>query len=507
MQQGKIIILLPLIIPLITAISCLFFKKNKMVNTLISIFGSAILLIMTVGFLFPLIVENEILTTQIAGWKAPFGITMVVDMFSALMLLIASLVGFLINIYSLKNITDKKKEFGFYTFFHFLIMSVNGAFIAGDIFNLYVWFEVMLISSFVLLALGNLKAQLIASVKYTLLSFIASTFLLVAVGMIYGITGSLNMADIAVYYQENASEPLLTVAAILFMLPFAIKAALFPLYFWLPASYHTPDISVTAMFSGLLTKVGIYALIRCFTLIFTNDVPYTHTILLVIAGFTMLSGVLGALSKMEMRKILSFHIVSQVGYMVLGLALFTPLAIAGSIFYIIQHILAKTNLFLITGVVEKIKGSSNLNEISGLYHRFPLLSLLFFLVALSLAGLPPFSGFWAKFVLIKAGFQEQEYVVIGIALLTGLLTVFSMMKIWVNAFWGRSDNKTEKDFVKNESTLFAKHSSLLIPVISMVLVTLFIGLFSMPLMKYATIAGEQLMNPDKYIEAVLHLSN
>lgn len=503
MGYKEITILLPLIIPLISAIISLFFKKNRIVNDYISITGSLFLLLASAFLLFPLIIENGIVTTQIGGWKAPFGITIVVDTFSALMLLIASFVGLIMNIYASQNIKVRKKEFGFFVFFHFLMMAVNGAFLAGDIFNLYVWFEVMLIASFVLLVLGNGKKQLIATVKYTLLSFIASTFLLVGVGMIYGISGSLNMADVAVYFQENSDEPLNTVAAVLFMLPFAIKAALFPLFFWLPDSYHTPDISITALFSGLLTKVGIYAMIRCFTLIFIHDINYTHTILLVAAGFTMFSGVLGALSKMNMRKILSFHIVSQVGYMVLGLALFTPLAIAGAIFYIIQHILAKTNLFLITGVVEKIKGSSNLNEISGLYHRFPILSIIFLVVALSLAGLPPLSGFWAKFILIKAGFAVQEYFVIAIALLTGLLTLFSMMKIWVNAFWGKEQKEPERELIKSEKSLFKNHLSLISPVVLMALATLFIGLFSMPLMKYASIAAEQLMNPDLYIDAVL----
>ncbi|MGJ3234110.1 Na+/H+ antiporter subunit D [Marivirga sp.] len=503
MGNEKTIILLPLIIPLVTAIISLFFRKNKSINSLISIIGSIVLILATAFFIFPLIIENGILTTQIAGWEAPFGITIVVDMFSAMMLTIASFVGLMVNIYAFQNINDRKKEFGFFVFFHFLMMSVNGVFLAGDIFNLYVWFEVMLISSFVLLVLGNGKEQLIATVKYTVLSFIASAFLLVGVGMIYGITGSLNMADIALFFKENPDEPLLTVTAILFMLPFAIKAAIFPLYFWLPASYHTPDVSVTAVFSGLLTKVGIYALIRCFTLIFIHDVDYTHTILLVVAGFTMISGVLGALSKMDMRRILSFHIVSQVGYMVLGLALFTPLAIAGSIFYMIQHILAKTNLFLITGVVEKIKGSSNLNKVTGLYHHFPILSIIFLLVALSLAGLPPFSGFWAKFILIKAGFEVQEYLVIVIALITGLLTLFSMMKIWVNSFWGKEQKQPDKYLNENESSLFKNNLALLLPVCMMALLTLSIGLFSMPLMKFATIAAEQLMNPDGYIEAVL----
>ncbi len=498
----ELIILLPLIFPFLTALLCLFFVRSILAQHYISVTGSLILMILAI-FILINVEEQDILVAQIAGWEAPFGITLVIDMFSAIMLAISAFVGLVVNIYSLQDIQAKRKRFGYFVYFHFLIMGVNGAFIAGDIFNLYVWFEVMLIASFVLLAIGNGKEQLIGTVKYTLLSFIASAFLLIGVGMIYGICGSLNMAEIALYFQQNNNDPLITVAAMLFLLPFAIKSALFPVYFWLPASYPTPNLAVTALFSGLLTKVGVYALIRCFTLIFVQDVQYTHTILLVAAGLTMLSGVLGAASQKGMRTILSFHIISQIGYMVLGLALFTPLAIAGAVFYIIHNILAKTNLFLITGVVEKIKGSSQLEEIGGLYKKFPWLSLIFLLVALSLAGIPPLSGFWAKFILIKAGFEVESYFVIAIAIVTGLLTLFSMTKIWIYAFWGEDKTEQKESLIPDEKSLFSKHWRVMLPVIMMATATIFIGLHSTPLMKYASIAAEQLMNPSIYIEKVL----
>lgn len=493
-------ILLPLIVPFLTATICLFFNRNKKLQHFISVLGAVSLLVIAFSLLQS-VQENGIMVTQIGGWKAPFGITMVMDMFSAIMVSVTAFVGLMVNIYALQNIEKQKKQFGFFVFFHFLIMGVNGAFIAGDIFNLYVWFEILLIASFILLALGNGKEQLIGTVKYMLLSFIASAFLLVGIGIIYGISGSLNMADVAVFCRQNPDNPLVTVAAIFFLLPFGIKAALFPLYFWLPASYPTPDISVTAFFSGLLTKVGVYALIRFFTLIFVQDVAYTHTILLIAAAFTMLSGVLGALSRNSMRKILSFHIISQIGYMILGLALFTPLALAGAIFYMVQHILVKTNLFMITGLVEKIKGTSTLKNIGGLYKSFPFVSLIFFIVALSLAGIPPLSGFWPKFILIKAGFEVEEYWVIAVAIVTGLLTLFSMTKIWMYAFWEKEENNDVKEV--NEGRFFLNNWRMTGPVVLMTLVIIGIGFYSMPLMKYASLAAEQLMNPQIYIQRVL----
>ncbi|WP_188462824.1 Na+/H+ antiporter subunit D [Marivirga lumbricoides] len=500
MQLTEASILLPLILPFLTATICLFFNRSKKAQHFISIAGACLLLI-TAFFLLESVKENGIMVTQIGGWEAPFGITMVMDIFSAIMVLVTAFVGLMVNIYALQNIKKEKKQFGFFVFFHFLIMGVNGAFTAGDIFNLYVWFEILLIASFILLALGNGKEQLIGTVKYMLLSFIASAFLLVGVGIIYGISGSLNMANVAVFCRENPDNPLITVAAIFFLLPFGIKAALFPMYFWLPASYPTPDISVTAFFSGLLTKVGVYALIRFFTLIFVQDIAYTHTILLIAAAFTMFSGVLGALSRNSMRKVLSFHIISQIGYMILGLALFTPLALAGAIFYMVQHILVKTNLFMITGLVEKIKGTSVLKNIGGLYKSYPFVSLLFFIAALSLAGIPPFSGFWPKFLLIKAGFEAKEYWVIAIGIVTGLLTLFSMTKIWVYAFWEKEKKENENELL--ESIFIQRNWRMTVPVITITVMIIGIGFYSMPLMKYASLAAEQLMNPSLYIQKVL----
>ena len=495
------ILYLPLLLPFLSAVLCLFLRKNRRAHYVFSIVGSALLL----GVAFLLLHQTgqrEILVVQAGGWPAPFGITLVADMLSALMISITAFVGLMMNIFSFQDIGRRHKYFGFFSFFHFLIMGVNGAFLAGDIFNLYVWIEVMLIASFVLLVLGNEKNQLIGTIKYMLLNFIASSFLLIGIGLVYGLSGSLNMADVALYFQENADDPMITVAATFFMVPFAIKAAMFPVYFWLPDSYPAPPISVGALFAGLLTKVGVYALFRLFTLVFVQDITYTHGILLGAAGLTMLSGVLGAVSMNTMRKILSFHIISQIGYMVMGLALFSTLAIAGAIFFIIHNILAKANLFLIAGLVERIKGSSDLSAVGGVYQNFPVLSLLFLIPAFSLAGLPPLSGFWAKFLLIKAGFELDAYLITAVAIITGLLTLYSMMKIWNNIFWAKAPSAAAPETFSSEWLFFRKYKSLIGPVILMAAATFFIGLYSEPLMKYALIAAEQLMQPSTYIEAV-----
>lgn len=382
-------------------------------------------------------------------------------------------------------------------------MGINGAFLTGDLFNMYVWFEVMLISSFILLSIDGTKKALEGTFKYVTINLISSAFFLLGVGFLYGLTGTLNMADLAVRVTEIENQALVTLVAMFFLVSFGIKAAVFPLFFWLPASYHTPPISIAAIFAGMLTKVGVYSLIRVFTLIFIQDVGFTHTILLWIAGLTMFVGVIGAASQYDMRRILSFHIISQIGYMILGLALYTPLALAGGIFYIMHHIIVKGNLFLVAGLANRVKGSFEIRNIGELVNSYPFLGVLFLIPALSLAGIPPLSGFWAKFFVIKAGLEVQEYFVVFVALLVGLLTLFSMMKIWNEAFWKKDPGKAENTDQVIPG-LFNRHNIFMtIPIILLAMITLTIGFFPEPFFQIAERTANELMNPSIYINTVL----
>jgi len=329
------------------------------------------------------------------------------------------------------------------------------------------------------------------------LNLVASAFFLAAVGILYGAAGSLNMADLAVKLENGSAPGVTTVVAMLFLVAFGIKAGVFPLFFWLPASYHTPPVVISALFAGLLTKVGVYALIRVFTLLFVHDVGYTHTLILVIAGLTMITGVLGAVSQNDFRRILSFHIVSQIGYMVMGLGLFTRLALAGSVFYIVHHIIVKTNLFLVSGVVDRLRGTLQLSSLGGLYESRPLLAGLFLVPALSLAGLPPFSGFFAKLALIHAGFEAEQYLIVGVALAVGLLTLVSMMKIWAEAFWKPLPPDAPETPVQGGLSL------MLGPIAVLATFTVLIGLGAGPLFEISMRAADQLMDREGYIRAVL----
>ncbi|MEM6376560.1 MAG: proton-conducting transporter membrane subunit, partial [Pseudomonadota bacterium] len=379
---------------------------------------------------------------------------------------------------------------------------VVGAFITGDLFNLYVWFEVMLISSFGLLVLGGRAEQIDGGVKYVALNLVSTIMFLSGIGLIYGMTGTLNLADLASAV-DQADPDLLTVVAILFMIAFGVKAALFPLFFWLPASYHTPAFAVSAVFAGLLTKVGVYALLRMFTLVFDHDTAFTHTILLWVAALTMVTGVLGAAAQTDMRKILSFHIVSQIGYMIMGLALLTPLALVGAVFYLVHHIIVKANLFLIAGVAQRLTGSTELGQIGGLYKSAPLLAILFFIPAFSLAGFPPLSGFWAKFLLVKAALDVEGWIIAAVALVVGLLTIYSMTKIWAAAFWEPHPDGLAPAL----SRLSARErGALLWPVAGLAVMTIAIGLSPEPFVAFAQQSAAQLLDPQAYIAAVLGTS-
>ncbi len=495
----NILLLLPILIPFLTAVTAMLFWHERLVQRKINVVGSMVFFASTLALL-GLVWRDGIQTAQIGNWPAPFGITLVADLFSAIMVVMAGLMGLTVAIYSLGNIDERRESFGYYPLLHTLLAGVSGAFLTGDMFNLYVWFEVMLIASFVLMALGGQRSQLEGALKYVTINLLSSALFLTSVGTLYSVTGTLNMADVAQRINSGAVDPgMATVLAMMFLVTFGIKAGLFPLFFWLPASYHTPPIAITALFSGLLTKVGVYALVRIFTLIFIQDVDYTHTLLLVIAGFTMVTGVLGAVAQTEVRRLLSFHIISQIGYLLMGLGLYTELALAGMIFFMVHVIIAKSALFLVSGVVRQVTGTYDLKQLGGLYRAHAGLSALFFLPALALAGLPPFSGFWAKLTLVRAGLETEEYAIVGVSLVVSVLTLFSMTKIWAEAFW--KDQPAESEAFRPLARL--QRRTLVPPVVVLAILTLVFGFGAEPLLSLAMEAAEQLLNPSGYIQAVL----
>jgi multicomponent Na+:H+ antiporter subunit D len=496
----NILVLLPILIPLFTAIGVLLARRRPRLRRVVNLSGAALLLAAALSLL-SLVWREGVQVVRVGGWPAPYGITLAADLFSALMVLLAALMGLGVIIYGRATVGQRAEHFGYSALVHLLLMGVSGAFLTGDIFNLYVWFELLLIASFVLLALGGRRDQLEGAFKYVAINLFGSMLFLAAVGLLYGVAGTLNMADLS--GQLDALQPgLVTTLAMLFLVAFGIKAGAFPLFFWLPASYHTAPAALLALFAGLMTKVGVYALVRVFTLLFTQEPGYTHTLLLVIAGFTMVTGVLGAVAQTEFRKLLSFHIVSQIGYLLMGLGLFSVGALAGAVYFMVHVILAKSALFLVGGIIYKLRGSYDLKKLGGLYLVYPGLALLFLIPALSLAGIPPLSGFWAKFALVQAGLAEQQYAIVAVSLGVSILTLFSMTKIWAEVFW--KDRPGVEEPARPISLLPSQTGpSLLLPVAALAVILLAMGLLAEPLVGLSLQAAEQLLNPADYVDAVL----
>ncbi len=504
------LIVSPILLPLALGLITLALWRKPKIQELANLAGSVVLMLLSILLLYR-VSANGIQVSQIGSWKAPFGISIVADTFGAIMVVITGIMAFATGLYSISSMktrrkngdmVPKRRQFVYYPMLNIMFMGINGAFLTGDLFNMYVWFEVMLISSFVLLSLDGTKLQIEGTFKYVTINLISSAFFLIGIGFLYGLTGTLNMADLALKVREVDNQAVVTLISLFFLLSFGIKAAIFPLFFWLPSSYHTPPISISAIFAGMLTKVGVYSLMRVFTLIFTGDIAHTHTIILWISGFTMFVGVLGAASQYDMRRILSFHIISQIGYMIFGLALFTPLAIAGAVFYIMHHIIVKANLFLISGLVKRVGGSYDIKQVGALVNSYPFLAVLFLIPALSLAGIPPLSGFWSKFFVVKAALDIDQYFFVFVALLVGLLTLYSMTKIWNEAFWKNNPGKIPEDQLV--PGLFSKRNIYMtLPVIFLAIITLTIGFYPQPMFLLAEQAASELLNPEVYINAVL----
>jgi multicomponent Na+:H+ antiporter subunit D len=340
--------------------------------------------------------------------------------------------------------------------------------------------------------------------KYVTLNLFSSALFLAGVGIVAGAAHSLNLGELSVRMPVIAAERPELVAALagLFLVAFGLKAALFPLHFWLPASYHTPSASVSAVFAGLLTKVGVYALIRVFSLLFAGLAPVLDFVL-VVAVLTMIVGVVGAVAQFHIRRILSFHIVSQIGYIVVGLGLLgagdpgtRKLALTAAVFYIAHHILVKTNLFLVGGVIGRLRGSEDLARLGGLRTATPWLAVLFLIPAASLAGIPPLSGFWAKLGIIASAIDAGAWLVLGAALAAGLLTLLSMVKIWNEAFW-KDDPRPSPGSGGDRPP-----ATMVVPIVVLALLTVAIGLAPQALFEVADRAAVELLDPSAYLAAL-----
>ena len=455
---------------------------------------------------------------RVGGWPAPLGIVLVADRLSALLLVVSSAITLCVLIYSIGQGMADDDRAGPLSVFHptfiILMAGVANAFLAGDLFNLYVGFEILLSASYVLLTLGGTLARIRAGTTYIVVSLVSSVIFLIALGLVYAATGTLNMADLAVRL-GGLSPDVRLVLQLTLLLAFGIKAAVFPLSAWLPDSYPTAPAPVTAVFAGLLTKVGVYAMIRTETLLFPGR--QTATLLMVVAALTMIIGILGAIAQTDIKRLLSFTLVSHIGYMVFGIGLMSVNGLGAAVFYVAHHITVQTALFLVTGLVERRGGTASLDRMGGLARRSPLLALLFFVPAMNLAGIPPLSGFLGKLGLLRAGVAAGTplaYVLVGAGLVTSLLTLYAVARVWNRAFWrGTPEDATAEPGSVLEARTAMSGTRIVVPsvfprrmvgaTVALVLMGLAFTVFAGPLVRYTDHAAAELLGRGTYVGAVL----
>jgi multicomponent Na+:H+ antiporter subunit D len=505
------IVVLPVALCLFAAGVSLAFHRVLLVQRLI-----------TVGVLGACVVNAIVLVTRVddrgpvavhlGAWPAQTGIVYVADMLSALLLLVSLVTTFAVAVYAIGQRGTDDRWSIFHPSLLALTAGVSASFLTADLFHLFVAFEVLLAASYVLLTLGGKRPQVRAGMSYTVINFAASLVLVSAIGLVYAATGTVNMAEASLRLAEV--DPGLRQALVLLLLVvFGTKAAIFPLFFWLPDSYPTANSAVTAVFAGLLTKVGVYTIIRTQTLLDPQDGP--STLLLALAALTMVVGILGAVAQDDMKRILSFHIVSQIGYMLFGLALWSPAGIAAAIFFTFHQIPVKTALFLAAGMVEDAAGSSSIYRVHGMVRRMPVAAACFGVAAWSLAGLPPSSGFLGKLGLVQAGFAAEVWLITGVSLAVSLLTTFSMTKIWGGVFWGRDEAPALRrplpvgagvadDAASDEPVVRLKTPVLMsASTAGLVLFTVVVAFLGGPLMEWCQDAAASLLDPTAYLQVVL----
>ncbi|PWK75769.1 Na+/H+ antiporter subunit D [Aminobacter sp. AP02] len=489
------LVIAPVLLPILAGAVLLMIRHSVRWHAVLSVAVLAVL-VGANGLLLRRVLAEGPVSMTMGSWLPPFGISFTVDALGAVFSLTASIVAVCCCVSSVRDVDATGRRYGFYPFLLLMMAGVSGAFLTGDVFNLYVWFEVFLISSFGLLILGSEKSQIDGATKYAILNLVGTTLFLIATGYLYGTFGTLNMADLATKAgQIGDAAPLMTLAS-LFLLAFAMKAAAFPVNFWLPASYHTPPAITGALFGGLLTKVGIYALLRILVMIFAVEGVALAGVIGWVAVATMLLGALGALAQSDIRRIAGFLVISGVGTMLAGIALGGNGGLSGAIFYALHSMPALSALYLLGGLVRQRGGSFSLHQLSGLYGASPFLTLLAFIISLAVAGLPPGSGLWPKVMLVRAALDSGAWQIAAAILLSGFLATIALGRVFILAFW-----RTE---IAGVQAVAGGSMSIMgcCAVVILTLAMLAMGVMPEPFVRVSGTAASGLLDASSYVRAV-----
>ncbi|KJF23280.1 Na+/H+ antiporter subunit D [Rhodococcus sp. ACPA4] len=514
---------LPVLIPMLGAAATLVVGRRPRFQRVITLIA-LVAVVAVSGMLLYLADRDGTTAVQVGGWDSPIGITLVVDRLSAMMLVVSSIVLLTVMVYAIgQGIRDGNEAQPVSIFlptYLALTAGISNAFLAGDLFNLYVGFEVLLSASFVLLTLGASADRVRAGVSYVMVSMVSSLIFLAGIAFAYAATGTLNMADMALRFDNIPAGTRTAIFGVL-LVAFGIKAAVFPLSAWLPDSYPTAPAPITAVFAGLLTKVGVYAIIRAHSLLFPQG--ELDNVLMVCGLLTMVVGIMGAIAQSDIKRLLSFTLVSHIGYMIFGIALSTTSGLSGAIYYVAHHIIVQTTLFLVVGLIERQAGSSSLRRLGGLAAASPILAIVFLVPALNLGGIPPFSGFIGKVALLQAGASDASalaWVLVAGGTVTSLLTLYAVARVWTKAFWrARADapegdladvspsaliDESEEDIAFDDREDVGKIPAfMLIPTVALVGVGLALTVFAGQIIDISDRAAKDLQDRSIYIDAVL----
>lgn len=484
----------PIIVPLFFAILLMFAPTQRVYQKIVATIGILSTLSMSVFVLQKVHTDGAQVVT-FGSWQAPFGITMVADSVSTLFVTAASLVTLFIIWYSFTAIDREREGNYYYAVVLLMLVGVNGAFTTGDLFNLFVFFEVFLMASYLLSVLGGTKQQLKESLKYMFINVFASALFVIGVAMLYAVVGTLNMADISVRVTQLEQPAIVTAISVVLFIVFAFKAALFPFFFWLPSAYSAPPIPIMALFGALLTKVGVYSILRTYTLLFPLDTTFTHTLLMILGIATMVVGCIGALASWNVVKIIIYNIFIAVGLLIYSISLFNEESFAGMLYYTVHDMLIKAALFLLVGLLVYVTGTQQLRQMGGILTRYPTFAWTFFIAILCIAGIPPFSGFIGKMLIVKGGFASGHIAGSIWVLFSSLIVLWSMIRIFIYAFWskeGRFETVSKPTYVK-----------MLVPTVTLVALCVAYGIFSSIVWPYVQDGAKLLMDPTLYSQFVL----
>lgn len=436
------LLIMPMLLPFLCALILVFIKNKNQTSKILSITTMIVSTLISLALLI-YVVNHKPITLDFGGWKAPFGIQFLGDSLSLLMVTVSSFVVTLIMAYGFGRGEKRVNLFHLPTFILLLTVGVIGSFLTSDLFNLYVMFEIMLLASFVLVTLGQSVEQLRAAIIYVVLNIIGSWLFLLGIGMLYKTVGTLNFSHIASRLNHMESNQTITIISLVFLVAFSSKAALV-IFMWLPKAYAVLNTELAALFAALMTKVGAYALIRFFTLLFDHHPGITHPLLVFMSCITMIIGAFGVIAYKDIKKIAAYQVILSIGFIILGLGSHTHAGVNGAIFYLSNDIIVKTLLFFIIGSLVYISGFRNYKYLSGLAKREPFFGVAFIVMVFAIGGVPPFSGFPGKVLIFQGAIQNGNYIGLALMILTSLLAIYSLFRVMFVMYFGDTDGEEVK---------------------------------------------------------------